>query len=83
MLTKGAIEDLIAQHLFRGGPAAAAPVPKKVPELKKKLFLSDFELRKIFIPGSGTITVPGNAILSPLALDWLDYSGITIIRAGG
>ena len=83
MLTKGAIEDLIAQHLFREKPAAAAPVPKKVPELKKKLFLSDFELRKIFAPGSGSITVPGNAIISPLALDWLDYNGIAIIRTGG
>ena len=82
MLTKGAIEDLITEHLFRRKPGGAAPAPKKVPELKPRLFLSDFELRKKFTAGAGSIIVPGNAIISPLALDWLEYDGIEIIRAG-
>ncbi|HBA61451.1 MAG TPA: hypothetical protein DCZ92_11680 [Elusimicrobia bacterium] len=78
MLTKGAIEDLIVQHL-RPAPGAA-PVSKKVPELKQKLFLSDLELRKLYKPGSRTVTVPANAIVSPLSLDWLDYDGVKIIH---
>ena len=81
MLTKGAIEDLIAEHLFRQGPGRAAPAHRKVPELGKKIFLSDLELRKKLAPGARSITVAHNAIISPLALDWLDYDGIEIIRA--
>ena len=80
MLTKGAIEDLIAEHLFRGKPGGAAPAPKKVPELKHRVFLSAFELRKMLAAGARAITVPANAIISPLAMDWLEYNGIEIKR---
>jgi hypothetical protein len=79
MLTKGAIEDLIMAHLTRkaGGGAGA---PRKVPELGKKVFLSDRDMRGLCKPGARTVKVPANAIVSPLALDWLDYDGIEIIR---
>jgi len=94
MLTKGAVEDIIMLHLSRREPGetamrcplscwegvGAAPVSKKVPELKKKVFLSDWEIRRMFKPGSAQITVPLNAIISPLSYDWLDYDGISIIR---
>jgi hypothetical protein len=79
MLTKGAIEDLIMRHL-RPEPAAPAPALKKVPGLKKKVFLSDWELRRIYKPGSKTVNVPANAIISPLSTDWLEYNGIELIR---
>jgi len=79
MLTKGAVEDLIMQHLSRG-PGGAAPVLKKVPELKTRVFLSDWELRRLYQPGSKTVQVPANAIVSPLSLDWLGYNGIKILR---
>lgn len=81
MLTKGAVEDLIMAHLSRETPGAlaAAPVNRKVPELKKRLFLSDLELRRLYKPGARSVKVPANAILSPLALDWLDYDGIKVI----
>lgn len=78
MLTKGAVEDLIMQHLSQTG--GGAPAVKKVPEVKKKVFLSDWELRRIYKPGSKTVQVPSNAIVSPLSLDWLDYNGITVLR---
>ncbi|HNW45065.1 MAG TPA: hypothetical protein PKI19_11210 [Elusimicrobiales bacterium] len=83
MLTKGAIEDLIAAHLSRDRSGKAASSPRKVPELKKKIFLSDFELRKKLAPGARSLSVPANAIISPLALDWLEYNGIEIIRLRG
>ncbi len=82
MLTKGAVEDLILEHLSRyGGKAAsAAPAPKKVPELGKRVFLSDWEMRRLYRPGDRTVRVPANAIVSPLSLDWLDYNGIEVVR---
>jgi len=78
MLTKGAVEDLIMQHLSQ--PGGGAPAVKKVQEVKKKVFLSDWELRRIYKPGAKTVQVPPNAIVSPLSLDWLDYNGITVLR---
>ena len=80
MLTKGAVEDVIMLHLSRRGQGGAAPVPKKVPELGKKVFLSDREMRGLLKSGQRSVTVPGNALISPLAQDWLDYDGITVIR---
>jgi len=80
MLTKGAVEDIIMLHLSRRGLAGAAPVSKKVPELEKKVFLSDWEIRRMVKPGQRSITVPRNAIISPLSHDWLDYDSISIIR---
>ena len=79
MLTKGAVEDIVMMHLSRREPAGAAPVSRKVPELKKKVFLSDWEIRRMFRPGQRSITVPLNAIISPLSRDWLDYNSIEII----
>jgi hypothetical protein len=80
MLTKGAVEDIIMLHLSRREPVGAAPVSKKVPELKKKVFLNDWKIRRMFKPGQRSITVPQNAIISPLSHDWLDYDSISIIR---
>ena len=80
MLTKGVVEDLIMLHLSRLCPGGGATAVKKVPELAKKVFLSDWEMRRIYRPGSRTVQVPVNAILSPLSLDLLDYNGIKITR---
>lgn len=79
MLSKGALEDIIMEHLTRK-PGARAAAPRKVPELKKKVFLSDSEMRGLCKPGMKAVKVPANAIVSPLALDWLDYDGIEIVR---
>ncbi len=81
MLTKGAVEDLIFAHLSRGrGEDRAMPAARKVPGLRKKVFLSDLELRRLYRPGSRTVTVPADAILSPLSMDWLDYEGVDVVR---
>ena len=78
MLTRGAIEDIVMEHL-RPGPGEV-PAVKKVPELKKKVFLSDWELRRLYRAGDRTVAVPADAILSPLSLDWLEYEGVRIVR---
>ena len=79
MLTKGAVEDLIMEHLSRQGKGEA-PLARKVPDLRKKTFLSDWDARRLYKAGSRTLRVPADAIISPLALDWLDFNGIEIIR---
>lgn len=84
MLTKGDIADIIAERLgpqpaARAGspsvrvPAASRPLPKRV-------FISDWELRRIYKEGQKTVKIPANAIVSPLSEDWLDYQGVKIIR---
>lgn len=84
MLTKGAVEDLIMRHLTADAgvpprPGAGPRVPgRQVPV--RKVFLSDWELRRIYKPGAKTVQVPANAILSPLSIDWIDYNGITVLR---
>ena len=80
MLTKGAVEDLIMEHLSRNAGGSGRAAPRKVPDLKKRVFVSDWELRRIYKPGARSVKVPANAILSPLSLDWLDYNGIAVIR---
>ncbi len=79
MLTKGAVEDLIMQHLS-GGQGGAASSVKRATVREKKVFLPDLELRRLYVRGSKTVTVPHNAIISPLSLDWLDYDGVRVIR---
>lgn len=79
MLTKGAIEDLIAEHLARSNGQGRPAVPGRA-AAAKKVFLSDYELKQLLAPGARAVKVPANAILSPLSLDWLDYEGITVVR---
>ena len=77
MLTKGDIADIISERLERGSairtPAASRPLPKRV-------FISDWELRRMFKEGQKSVKVPANAIISPLSMDWLDYNGIEVVR---
>jgi hypothetical protein len=44
-----------------------------------KIFLSDHELRKMKKPGQKRIVVPKNSIISPLAMDWIEFEGIEIV----
>lgn len=80
MLTKGAVEDLIMEHLSRRDGGSAAPARRKAGPPVRKVFLSDWELRRLCRPGDRTVTVPANAILSPLSLDWIEYNGVKIVR---
>lgn len=79
MLTRGAILDVIAAHL-RIGTGKQAAAPRKVPELRRRTFLSDYQLRRLLRPGARELRVPADAILSPLAMDWIDFNGIKVIR---
>ncbi|MDA8132520.1 MAG: hypothetical protein M0011_13535 [Elusimicrobia bacterium] len=80
MLTKGAVEDIIVEHLSRKAGTGPAAAPRRVPGLRKKVFLSDWEVRRLYKAGSRSLRVPADAIVSPLSMDWLDFNGVEIIR---
>lgn len=80
MLTKGAVEDLIIEHLSRKNGGGAAPAQRKPAPPVRKTFLSDRELRKLYRPGDKAVRVPANAILSPLSMDWIEFDGVRIVR---
>lgn len=80
MLTRGDIADALYERLFRDRPGEAPARPTKKAPPAKKAFLSDWELRRMMKPGQKRLAVPANAIVSPLALDWLDYNGVEIVR---
>ena len=69
MLTRDDLIDIIVAGLAKTKPGAAA-----------KVFLSEYDIKKRLTPGGLHLTIPGNAILSPLVTDWLTLRGIEIIR---
>lgn len=67
-------------HLSRNCPGGAAPAPGRGACPAKKVFVSDWELKRLYKPGARSVTVPANAIISPLSLDWLEYNGVEVLR---
>lgn len=81
MLTKGDITDVISEYLLRGAKTRSGAVISRASRpLPKRVFISDWELRKLVKPGQKAVRVPANAMVSPLSMDWLDYNGIEVIR---
>jgi len=80
MLTR---DDLI--DIFVAGLAKATPgVPVARAWLSTgpagRVFLSEYDIKKRLTPGGLRLTIPGNAILSPLVSDWLTLRGIEVMR---
>lgn len=46
----------------------------------KKIFLSEFDIKQLLRNGKKELRIPGSAIISPLAEEWLDEKRIKIIR---
>lgn len=82
MLTRDDLIDLIMEglRLAAGPSAAAAPAPAESRSAKGRLFLSEYEIKKRLTPQSQLLTIPKDAIISPLATDWLVLKGIKIVR---
>ncbi len=61
---------------------AAAPLGggKRPMKTRGRAFLSEFDIKKALTPGAQLLTIPKDAIVSPLAQEWLDFQGITIAR---
>ncbi len=87
MLTKGDIADIISGYLSRGPAGAASASKPRGPllskaskPLPKRVFITDWEMKRLVKPGQKSVTVPACAIISPLSLDWLDYNGVQVVR---
>lgn len=52
---------------------------KAVKKTIKKIFISDWELKKKYFKDNMVI-IPENAILSPLSIDWIEFNSIRVIR---
>ncbi|MBI5242030.1 MAG: hypothetical protein HY926_16270 [Elusimicrobia bacterium] len=94
MLTRDDLIDIIMERLAGAGgepprtpgtPAAPAPAPAPVrsrldEEPKGRRFLSEYDIRKQLTDNSQELRISKDAIISPLAEDWLTLRRIKIIR---
>ena len=88
MLTLNDVIDLVVKHLSvsmdRMRPAGLGSVERSGGSYEEKAvarpFLSEYEIRKRLTAQSRQLTIPKNAILSPLAEEWLCLKGIKVIR---
>jgi hypothetical protein len=84
VLTRDDLLDLLASALAPAKAAApsAPPRAKALPPPGPKgcPFLSEHDIKKRLTPGARTLTLPRDAIISPLVGDWLTLRGIEISR---
>lgn len=95
MLTRDDLIDIIVERLQRAGggahpaPAARPAAPSAPPapvrrrldeEVRGRQFLSEYDIRKQLTGNSQELRISKNAIISPLAEDWLTLRRIKIIR---
>ena len=85
MLTRDDLIDLLMQHLASAGygkKAEAAAAVDRWTEAKPKgrLFLSEYDVKKRLARDGQSVPVPRDAILSPLAQEWLTMRRIKIIH---
>ncbi|PIR15360.1 MAG: hypothetical protein COV48_14825 [Elusimicrobia bacterium CG11_big_fil_rev_8_21_14_0_20_64_6] len=82
MLTRDDLIDIIVAGLaqVKAKPAAAAARLWSATGPVGRVFLSEYEIKKRLTPGGLRLTIPKNAILSPLVSDWLTLRGIEVIR---
>ena len=72
--------DIVIAALAKAKGAAAVLRPWTSAGPVGRLFLSEYDIKKRLTPGGLSLTIPGNAILSPLVADWLTLRGIEVIR---
>ncbi|GAB4031865.1 MAG: hypothetical protein Fur0012_09710 [Elusimicrobiota bacterium] len=77
-MKKEHIVDIIYSHV-KNCEAKASRLPFATKPIKR-VFLSDWEIKKLYDKGKKEVKVPVNAIISPLSLDWLEYNNIKVIR---
>ena len=74
------IKDALLRRLAPWGATARPPAPASTREIVRT-FLTERDIRKALTPGAMTLTIGKDAIVSPLALEWLALSGVRIIRS--
>ena len=73
------LTDIVAGFLLGDKKPDNLNQKKAVKSLGKRIFLSDYDIRKMLIPGEKILKVSSNAIISPLSLDWIDFNGIKVV----
>lgn len=80
MLTRDDLIDIVIAYLAKAKGAVAALRPWAPKGPFRKVFLSEYDIKKRLTPGGMRLTIPENTILSPLATDWLTLRGIEVVR---
>jgi len=92
MLTRDDLIDIILERLgkpFPGpgqaspessGPPIPSPVFNMDQEARGRPFLSEYDIRKRLTANFQELRIPMDAIISPLALEWLTLRRIKIVR---
>ncbi|HOX22152.1 MAG TPA: hypothetical protein PLL10_01705 [Elusimicrobiales bacterium] len=78
MFTRDDLIDWLVELLAAQDKGRATDGEKPQGPLRR-VFISDWELRRLRRPGEKTIRLPRGSIVSPLARDWIDYEGIRLI----
>jgi len=92
MLRRQDLTDIVLKHLQDARPRArtrnpvlpATPAggsPGGLRAVQGRRFLSDYDIRKALTPGTQVLTIPEDAIVSPLAQEWLALKEIRIVRS--
>ncbi len=90
MFTRNDLLDALRRHLDPGQTDARRPsrdrspvtaASSNYPELQGKRFLTERDIRQALTPAAKVLTIPTDAIVSPLAQDWLALKEIRIIRS--
>jgi hypothetical protein len=77
MLTRGDIVDVFLAYM-RPAPSRGAP-RRAASAARRRIFLTEYEVRKSLTPGAKDLTIPKDVIVSPLAQEWLALEGIRIV----
>jgi len=87
MFTRSDLIDVLRRHLAPVPVPAPTSVPRdghQDPGCLKPLcgrrFLTEYEIKQALTPQMKRLTIPKDAIVSPLALDWLALKGVRIVR---
>lgn len=80
-----ALQEKPGAHQATPVPPPKPPPPRRWkyvrdPAPKGRPFLTETQIRKALTPGKRHLTIPRDAIISPLALDWLAFRGVDIVR---
>lgn len=73
--------DTLRRHIAPSSPGSGGGAFPRIPDLKGRRFLTEYEIKKTLTPGTQLLTIPQDAIVSPLAQDWLALKGIRIVRS--
>lgn len=77
MLKPDDLVDTIMESLFNK-KGSDLKEPRSAPA--QKVFLSEYEIKRMLVQGAKELKVPANSIVSPLAMEWLEMRGIKITR---